>query len=304
MVYSPIVLFAYKRADKLKQCLEALEKNNDTEKSDIYIFCDGPKNEKEYQDVQEVRKYLTVYKQDSSFKKVEIIKNTVNKGLANSIIDGVTEVINIYGRVIVLEDDIITTNDFIRYMNGALEFYENFHQYGSISAYTLPIEGLKKYEKDVYVTRKGDCWGWGTWKNRWEKVDWAVSDFESYSKNKKIRKQFESLQTGIDHMLEMQVCGEIDSWAVRWCYFLFKNNLLTVYPKASRSFNIGVDGTGTHCGNISEIYKFEETEYSEQCRYEILGIDKKLEKEASLYERNMQFKRKIKLFFKLGEKYG
>lgn len=294
MSYAPIVLFAYKRADKLKKCLVALEKNEEVNRTDIFIFCDGAKNENDRQAVQEVRDYLYEYRKNAGFKRVEIIESPVNKGLANSIIAGVTEIINIYGKVIVLEDDIITTSDFIQYMNGALDFYEDMEQYGSISAYTLPIKGLKKYDKDIYVTRKGDCWGWGTWKERWEKVDWSVSDFEEYYNNKKLRKQFNSLQAGIDTMLVMQMHGELDSWAVRWCYHMFKNHLLTVYPKVSRTVNIGMDGTGTHCGNIFEAYVDKTNKSLQNCHYEDLEVRRKLEKEASVFERNAQIKERIK----------
>lgn len=251
--YAPVVLFAYKRVDKLQLCIEALEKNSLVEETDLFIYSDGTKGENDFKGVQEVRKFLSYYTQRSRFKTVLIYEAKKNKGLANSIIEGVTKVINEYGRIIVVEDDLIVREDFLEYMNGALNYYEPYLEYGEISAYTYPIKELKYYEKDVYAIKKGECWGWGTWKDRWNKVDWKVSSYKNYLFNPIKRIRFEKNEHGLDSMLRKQMKGEIDSWAVRWCYHLYFNNLLTVYPKISRTINIGFDGSGTHCGNMKSI---------------------------------------------------
>lgn len=282
MAYAPVVLFAYKRVDKLKACVEALEKNILAEDTELYIFCDGPKDEKDIKQVQEVREYLRNY--SGKFKSVSVSESSCNIGLADSIICGVTKVINISEKVIVVEDDLITSQDFLLYMNGALDFYKDLKEYGSISAYTYPLRILETYDKDVYVTRKGECWGWGTWKNRWDYVDWTVSDFREYKKNKMKRKEFESLQYGIDKMLFSQMNGKIDSWAVRWCYYLFNNHLLTVYPRISRTYNIGFDGSGTHCANTN-IYHSQIINSVGKCKYEHLSINREIEKEAAVFEK-------------------
>lgn len=283
MQLAPVVLFAYKRKDKLKDCLQALDDNFDAEKTELYIFSDGAKNENDVKQVQEVRNLIDNYKKVSKFKKVTVILQPKNKGLANSIISGVTEVICEFDKVIVVEDDLIVAKDFLVYMNQALDFYQNFKEYGSISGYTYPLSVLKSYDKDVYVTRKGECWGWGTWKDRWIKVDWKVKDFQNYLQDKRKRKKFNELQHGIDKMLIMQMHGEIDSWAVRWCYHLFVNNLLTVYPKESRTKNIGFDGSGTHC-TVTNIYDAEFENRYIDCKFERLSIDKRLEKKAAKFE--------------------
>lgn len=286
MDYVPVALFAYKRVDKLKACIEALENNILVEETELYIFADGAKGESDKKQVEEVRQFLHTY--IGKFKKVNIFENTCNRGLANSIIYGVTKVIDIAGSVIVVEDDLITSKDFLVYMNGALEFYKDFTEYGSVSAYTYPMPILDEYDKDIYVTRKGECWGWGTWKDRWDKVDWEVKDFIQYKHNINKRNGFESLQHGIDKMLNLQMKGKIDSWAVRWCYYLYNNQLLTVYPKESRTLNIGFDGSGTHCTD-SKIYETQIKTDIRKCKFERLTINKEIEKKAAVFEKRSFF---------------
>lgn len=295
---APVALFAYKRVDKLQECLKALERNYGANNTMLYIFCDGPKKQEDVVKVQQVREYIHLYKNENRFKDIHIIESETNKGLANSIIGGVTNVINKHGKVVVVEDDLITTKDFLQYMNDALKFYENMKEYGSISAYTLPMKQLDKYSKDIYVTRKGECWGWGTWQDRWNKVDWSVSDFSGYYNDRKKRKAFDSIEYGLDKMLVMQMNGKIDSWAVRWCYHLFFNNLLTVYPKVSKTVNIGFDGSGTHCEADSDLYGKELKNIGRSCDFERLPLNTKLERKSSQYARNALIKNSILQFRK------
>lgn len=287
---APVALFVYKRVDKLIECLTALEKNHGARETILYIFCDGPKKKEDTIAVQQVREYIHAYKNKDKFKDIYVIESEANKGLANSIIGGVTEVVNKHGKVIVVEDDLITTQDFLQYMNDALDFYEDMKEYGSISAYTLPMKQLDKYPKDIYVTRKGECWGWGTWQDRWNKVDWSVSDYEEYYNDKKRRKEFDSIEYGLDRMLVMQMEGKIDSWAVRWCYHLFFHNLLTVYPKVSKTLNIGFDGSGTHCETDSDLYGKGLKNNVRQCNFERLPVNSELERKSSLYIKNATIK--------------
>lgn len=294
MLYAPIALFAYKRLDKLQACLNALERNDFVEETELFVFCDGARGDKDIEQVKEVRNYLRNY--TGKFKKIEVIESTVNKGLANSIIAGVTKVVSEFGKIIVVEDDLITAPDFIMYMNDGLDYYENLKEYGSISAYTNDLSGLNLYDKDIYVTRKGECWGWGTWKDRWENVDWEVKDFSLYRKSWKKRHEFNSLQGGIDKMLILQMQGKIDSWAVRWCYHLYKYGLLTVYPKVSRTLNIGFDGSGTHCVE-DKGYKVLLNEEKIGCKFERLNVNRELEREAALFEKK-SFLEKCAFFLK------
>lgn len=286
MANAPIALFAYKRADKLEKCIKALEKNQGVEETNLYIFADGAKGEQDREQVAEVRNYITRYKGQSKFRTVTIEEKNRNIGLANSIIAGVTSVIEKYGKIIVVEDDLITTPDFIEYMNGALDYYEDKKRYGSISGYTYPLKELENYNRDVYVIKKGECWGWGTWKDRWLNVDWEVKDFKQYRYNPFKRREFKKLEYGLDRMLVNQMCGKIDSWAVRWCYHLFKMGQLTVYPKESKTMNIGFDNSGTHCNNKNEIYQRNIIRQHHSAKYEDLEVDSVLAHAVSIYEKD------------------
>lgn len=297
MKRAPVVVFAYKRVDKLKKCLDALENNLLVDETDLILFSDGAKNDVDKEAVNQVRAYLKEYKISCVFKSIKVFENERNKGLANSIITGVSHVMEYYGKAIVVEDDLITSSDFLLYMNEGLDYYENDMRYGSISAYTYPLRQLAGYDKDVYVTRKGECWGWATWKNRWDSVDWLVADFDDYFSDKYKRNEFNKLQYGIDNMLCSWKSGAIDSWAVRWCYHLFKMEQLTVYPKVSRAKNIGVDGTGTNCGE-NYIYEVDKIG-GNKCIFEKLEVNKKLEHAAAVFEKETIYK-KIK---RLRKKY-
>lgn len=249
MTYAPVAVFAYSRADKLKKCLEALERNPLVDRTDLFLFADGAKGATDYEKVEQVKDFIHQYQKESKFSSVTVIEQPQNLGLANSIIGGVTKVINEHKKIIVVEDDLIVSEDFLSYMNQGLDYYEDMKEYGSISSYTYPLPELKNYPKDIYVTHKGECQGWGTWYDRWHEVDWTVSDFGVYMRDKKKRKAFDAIEKGLDSMLIAQQAGQVDSWAVRWCYHLFNHQLLTVYPRVSRVRNIGFDGSGVNSGD-------------------------------------------------------
>lgn len=275
---SPVVIFAYNRADHLKQTIDALGQNIGAKETEVYIFSDGPKNEKAKAGVEEVRKLINSEYVKALFSKLTVVESDKNKGLANSVISGVTNVINEYGKVIVVEDDLITSRGFLNYMNGALDFYEKNEKVGSISAYTGSFPIPKEYKHDVYMTYRGCSWGWATWKNRWDDVDWRVSDYDDLKKSIKKRIQFNRGGWNLQLALDDQMQGRIDSWAVRWCYSLAKRDLYTVYPIVARVKNIGFDGSGTHCVVKNEGYFDATLANEEKCIFENLEIDPKIAK--------------------------
>ena len=178
---SPIVLFVYNRLEHTKRTVGALKKNKLAKESQLYIFSDAPKNDEAVPMVKQVRKFI---KKVDGFKKVEIIERNKNFGLANSIITGVTEVINKHGKVIVLEDDIVTSPAFLVYINRLLEVYKNNKKIYAITGYNQPSRIMKipkDYPYDVYFHPRAASWSWGTWKDRWNKADWEVKDFEKFS---------------------------------------------------------------------------------------------------------------------------
>lgn len=250
---SPIVIFTYRRVpDKL---INSLLKNNLAQQSEVRIYSDGNKNKKDLEDVTETRKYLHTIK---GFKNIKIIESPNNKGLANSIIDGVSGVLDKYGKIIVLEDDLIVSDDFLEYMNNALDFYQNKVSIWSISGYGPNLPCLKNYEDNIYLSVRGSSWGWATWKDRWDLIDWKVKDFDELKQDKNLQNKFNLGGNDMFKMLELQMLGKIDSWAIRWCYNQFKYNQYTVYPSKSKVINDGfTDNLGTHNSGVNSRLSFQ-----------------------------------------------
>ena len=243
LMLAPICLFTYNRLDETRQTVEALKCNFLASLSCLYIFSDGPKDETTTQKVNEVRQFL---KTINGFKAIKIFESPINRGLANSIIDGVTQIIEKYGRVIVLEDDLITSPNFLDFMNHALNFYLSNDKIFSISGYTMDLPSLKMYNKDYYLSYRASSWGWATWKNRWQTVDWEMCDYNSFELNPIQQIKFMRGGSDMPYMLWKQMNGKIDSWAIRWCYNQFKNDQLTIYPTVSKIYNIGFGDNSTH----------------------------------------------------------
>jgi len=240
---APIVLFVYNRPSHTKKTIEALKNNELAGESDLFIFSDGAKSENDAQRVDEVRAYIKTIK---GFGGVEVTEREKNFGLANSIISGVNHVSSLYDRVIVLEDDVITAPSFLTFMNNALEFYQTNKSIFSVSGYPYSIKIPGSYKKDVFISYRASSWGWGTWKDRWEKVDWEVKDFNSFIKDKKAQKLFNRAGEDVTPMLKAQIWGEIDSWAIRWTYSHSKHNAYCLLPIIPLCKNIGTDSSGTH----------------------------------------------------------
>jgi hypothetical protein len=234
----------------------------------LYIFSDGPKREEDVPKIKKVRDYIKTIK---GFKKVEIFESNKNKGLANSVISGVTKIINKYGEVIVLEDDLITSPNFLVYMNKLLNKYEKEKKIYSITGYNFPEKIMKipkDYRFDIYFNLRAASWSWATWKDRWKRVDWETRDFENFKKNEDLQKRFNFGGEDMSDMLMDQMTGKIDSWAIRWCYHHFKNNAFCVYPIKSYVNNIGLDGSGVHCGK-SENNKYSNKKLNEKINLRI-----------------------------------
>ncbi|MDI6716137.1 MAG: glycosyltransferase [Actinomycetota bacterium] len=174
---APVVLFVYKRLYHAQQTVKFLQKNDLAEQSELYIYSDGPKHEHDIEKVKEVRAYL---KTISGFKTITVIEREKNLGLANSIITGVTEVIDKFGKVIVMEDDLLCSRNFLSFMNKALDHYKDDKRIFSVTGLNYPIKIPESYKHDVYLAYRESSWGWGTWKDRWDKTDWQVEVIKSY----------------------------------------------------------------------------------------------------------------------------
>lgn len=246
---APIILFLYNRLDHTKRTIEALKRNDLAAESDLYVFCDGPKQNATQEQVSKVLEVQSFAEHITGFKDVYIKKQSQNKGLANSVISGVSEVVMKYGRVIVVEDDIVTHSFFLRFMNDALAFYEDDKRIFTIGGMTDKIDIPTNYKKDVLVCQRVESWGWATWADRWFSVEWDISQYSIWGKNQK--KEIKQLCRGGDDlwgMLQMQNQKKIDSWAVRWQYNMSQQNKLCLRPVYSLVTNVGMDGSGVHCG--------------------------------------------------------
>ncbi len=244
---APIVLFVYNRPDHTLRTIEALKKNNLAKESELFIFCDGPKNEQAQGAVQEVYKIVDNV---SGFKNVIVKKNPINKGLANSIISGVSEIVEKYGCVIVVEDDLVTSPHFLEFMNDGLEFYQNNDKVISIHGYVYPV---KKELPQTFFLKGADCWGWATWKRGWDLFNANGSDLLAQLKARNLQKIFD-FDGAYDYtkMLEDQISGKNNSWAIRWHASAFLADKLTLYPGKTLVQNIGFDDSGTHCATSDE----------------------------------------------------
>lgn len=271
----PIVLFVYNRPKHTEYTLNALDKNIGIENSELFVFSDNAKDIQGLDAVREVRALLKKFKENNHFKMVHIFESEEHKGLADSVIDGVSRVINKYEKIIVLEDDLVTSTDFFMFMNGALKYYEPYEEVWSIAGYTPDLKYLSKYKKDVYVCLRAGSWGWATWKDRWESIDWEVKDYATFIRDKKKRRQLKKRGHNLPDMLGRQMQGKIDSWAIRFCYEQFKQGKVTINPTVSRVRNIGFDGTGTH-GGISEKWNVHLNEEIKEIHYIPVEMNRKL----------------------------
>ncbi|MFD2934151.1 glycosyltransferase family protein [Spirosoma flavum] len=259
---APILLFTYKRLDTLKQTIYALQQNYLASESELFIFSDAAKTDYDIDIIKKVRAYLSTI---NGFKRVTIYEAVSNKGLANSIIDGVTQIIKQYEKVIVLEDDLKTTPNFLSYMNSSLDTYEYVQHVFSVSGYSFNLKKMPDNESDAYFLNRGWSWGWSTWKDRWNKVDWLVEEYPDFCKSKTARKDFAKGGSDLNKMLKKQMTGKLDSWAIRWFYHQLKIHGLTVYPTLSKVYNNGFDKDATHNTGSSKRYQpLMDSEYRKQ----------------------------------------
>jgi len=250
MKTAPIVLFTYNRPEHLRRTVEALKKNYLARQSELIIFSDGPKEGEDPHAVDEVRHCISTIR---GFRCIGGKTQSRNVGLARSVIMGMTAIFKAYDRAIVLEDDLITAPDFLFFINMCLDAYKHDSRIFSVSGYTPNID-FSGYDKDIYLAPRTCSWGWGTWRDRWNKVDWEVKDFDSFIRSKQLRREFNCGGEDSSVMLLRQMRGKIDSWAVRFYYSCFKNGGLCVYPTRSRVKNNGADGSGTHFTRMTSKY--------------------------------------------------
>jgi len=239
---SPIILFTYLRLETLQKTVNALAANFYASDSDLIIFSDGAKYLKDEAKVKEIRAYL---KTIQGFKSVVVHESSTNKGLATSIILGVSSVFKEYPSAIVLEDDLITSTNFLAFMNDSLTRFKEVKDVYSISGYSFDFPHQSNNE-DGYFLNRSWSWGWATWADRWQEIDWQMRDYSEFSSNKREVSEFSKLGSDANKMLSNQMNGNADSWYIRSTYHQFKIKGLAFYPTISKVNNEGFDALATH----------------------------------------------------------
>jgi hypothetical protein len=241
--FAPIALFVYNRPQHTRRTVNSLRENDIAAQSDLFVFSDGAKTETSVAAVEQVRQYV---RRVDGFRSVTIIERERNLGLANSVISGITQLCQEYGRVIAVEDDLLTTRDFLTFTNQALEEYKDDQRILSVSGFNFALNAPRHFPYDAFCFYRSSSLGWGTWKDRWEQVDWKVSDYQSFVSSNDQVSRF--LRGGVDlaGMLDSQMTGKVDSWAIRWAYAHCKHDALALLSVRPRVFHIGSDGSGTY----------------------------------------------------------
>jgi len=245
---APIALFVYNRPQHTQRTIKFLQQNELAAESRLYIFSDGAKTSNNDEKVAEVR---AIINKTEGFKSVKVIERKENAGLANSVIAGVTQLINDYGQVIVFEDDLVTSPHTLTYFNDALNRYRNEEKVMHIGAYMYPLKSESLPQSFFY--RAATSWGWATWASAWAhfepNIDTLLNQFDAK------KKSAFSIENSMNFWKQMQEFkkGKNNSWAIRWYASIFLKDGLTLNPAQSLVNNIGHDGTGVHSG-INDIY--------------------------------------------------
>lgn len=287
---APICLFTYNRLSETKQTIEALKNNYLAKESDLIIFSDGPKNEDSRFKVEQVRKYI---KNAAGFKTVKIIESPVNKGLANSIISGVSKVFENYENVIVLEDDLITKPNFLNFMNDCLVAFESNENIQSINGYS-PLIKLK-YAQDIYLHIRTFSWGWATWKRNWNENIFNKQQIREIATKQTLNKFANECGSDVNVMLQNALNDKIDSWYIFWTFDHFIHKHYAIYPMISLVENFGYSKEGTHCNGIQSI----QSSYSEQNEF-IYKIDLNIKPNLKIIKQfNSYFSYRYRILFRL-----
>lgn len=245
MAVAPIALFAYNRPDHLRHTITALRNSTLASTSTLYIFCDGAKTAQDLAAVNEVR---SIARNVSGFAKVTMREQRENLGLAQSIIAGVSELTADFGSTIVLEDDLVVAPGFLTYMNQALERYRDEPRVMQVSGYMFPVKRPQRYGS-TFLCRVPTSWGWGTWARAWRQFNPDCSQLLEYLQASDQQHAFNvnGAYPYYEH-LRLQTEGKLDVWGVRWYASMFAAGGLCLYPNRSLVHNIGMDGSGVHCG--------------------------------------------------------
>lgn len=248
MQLSPVVLFAYNRPWHVLRTLEALTQNTLADQSVLYVYCDGPKENATTEQLKEIKEVREIARRKKWCKEVHVIEQPKNKGLAPSVIGGVTEIVNQFERIIVIEDDVLTSRYFLQYMNEGLHFYEREERVFSLGSWNY--FSLKTLKEETFFLRNPDSIAWATWKRAWNFFEPDSIKLQKALQDRNLTNYFNlNIQEGYNYsqMLQQQIDGKVNSWAIRWQASVILQNGLALYPVRSLTKHIGFGNGATHC---------------------------------------------------------
>jgi hypothetical protein len=300
MKLAPVVLFAYNRPIHTKKVLDSLALNQQATQTLLYIFCDGPKENASDDTIKQINEVRDIVNSEKRFHAVNIQVQSENLGLSKSIISGVTSIVEKHDKVIVLEDDILVGTGFLKYMNNALELYENEPQVGCIHGWNYSFKNLNDIKESTFFLKGADCWGWATWASSWRNFEANGTRLFNEIKKRKLEYSFDRNGThGFTQMLQDQIDKKNDSWAIRWHASLFLRDIYCLHPTIPIVKNIGLDGSGTHCDeNQSEQFYINEISIHKVKVQEAKWFFEKFELEF-LFKKKLSPPKKHKLFKKI-----
>lgn len=281
MTYAPIIVFAFNRLDALKSTIASLLTNPEAKESPLYVFVDGPREGKngETAMVEKVRHYVDSI---TGFKEVSRFYSERNKGLGPSIIEGTTNIINQYGKAIIVEDDLVANQNFLAFLNQGLDKYAHNSDVFSICAYTNQIQTPHDYAPDAYCCTRSSSWGWATWADRWNTIDWKLEPWQNYTNH--ARKFNKWGGSDCWHMLNDWHKGKNHSWAIRFCFAQYLQNKVSIFPTKSLVQNNGFDGDGTNCKKWSRFrYELDNTNKTDFIWPETTMVEQTFHKQAMHY---------------------
>lgn len=281
--YAPLVIFAFNRVDSLSATVASLKKNPEAADSDLFVFVDGPRANKPGEDakVEAVRRLV---RSIDGFKSVTYSFAISNKGLAPSIISGVTEVISKYGTAIVVEDDLYVSKSFLKYMNQMLDAFRNDERVFQVSGYCPKLKKKYSVRNSIFLNGRAQCWSWATWADRWNTIDWKIEDFNTLKNSRKLRRSFNRHGSDMFGMLNSYMCGRISSWFIRFAYSMHKQKKFCVCPTKSLVRNDGFTGEGTHCNNYNRYeIQFEDCHVGQFVVPDVIMPNFKIQKDAIKY---------------------
>lgn len=250
---APIAFFVFNRPEHTRRVLESLRDNERASESVLHIFADGPRKNETEEGLKRIAEVRQIIGKADGFREVKLHLLDENKGCARSVREGITEIVEQAGRIIVVEDDVVCCPSFLGFINDALDFYYDDKRIWTIGGMNIDIQIPETYVKkhDLFLVHRTCSWGWGTWSDRWRNIDWEVSDADRFFANPKAMRRFDRGGEGMTQLLRDQLEGRIDAWDIVWDYHIFKHNGFCIRPIKSLTYNIGMDGSGTHYNDVA-----------------------------------------------------